>query len=92
MNDMKNQIDKNLLKHHVMTAITCPQCTKILDMRRAVSVDLMKDGDLKRTWILCSDCWDKKKLALRDVATQSGHSLEALDGRELFGPKVRRGK
>lgn len=90
MSEMEKQISKNLLRHHVMQSITCPQCGKILDMSRAVSIDLMKDGDLKRTWILCSDCWDKRKLALNDVATQSGHALEALDGRELFGPKVRR--
>lgn len=92
MNDMKNQINKNLLQHHVMTAITCPQCSKILDMRRAASVDLIKDGLLARTWVLCTDCWDKRKLAMNDFASEYGATIEALDGRELFGPKTRRTK
>lgn len=84
---MQETINKNMLRHHVSTAMFCPKCETVLDVSRAVSIDRMKDGELERTYILCAKCWDEVKLALNDAMRESGRTLEVTDGRELFGRK-----
>lgn len=75
---MEATINRNLLKFAVQTALTCPKCGQILDMRRAVQFGLAG-----REFILCCACYDK--LECERLDNNFTPFAEVLDGRVLFG-------
>lgn len=93
---MQTTINKNLLKYAVQTAIACPRCQNVLDVREAVSITLTfpDSGEKKyRQYAMCCTCWDKVRHAMHDVARDlKGGSLEVLDGRELYPPTLAEAK
>jgi hypothetical protein len=86
---LEQTLQRNTLKYHCGHTMFCPQCGRILDCKRAVEIDLMEIGQLRKSYILCAPCWDDRKLAMHDLATQSNgrFTLEIQDGRVLFARK-----
>jgi len=86
---MIDTINRNTLRYHVSHALFCPLCNTVLDVRSAVSVDLMKNGELKKTSIMCARCYDARAERLNTLAGQFGATIETLDGRTLYPRKKR---
>jgi len=84
MNEMETTINRDLLRFHVGTAIFCPSCYQVMDVRSAVSFDLEKNGQLT-TKVCCASCFDKKRETVELFASARQMKLTVLDGRELFG-------
>ncbi len=85
MTEFERTAKRNMLKWHVGQTIFCPGCQNVLDCKRAVEVDISKDGELKASKIFCAQCWDER---LRDkipgLLAEHGHTVALQDGRELF--------
>lgn len=79
--------NKELLKFAVQTAITCPRCRTILDVRTAVSITVNVPDKRTREYIACGKCYDEVKHALADTVLSLSGSIEAIDGRVLHGRK-----
>lgn len=80
---MITQITRNLLRHAVGQAIWCPRCREILDVRRAVLVEIGKNGRCEIA-IQCADCWDEMAERVRAIVVRGDLTLELTDGREIF--------
>lgn len=99
---MQTTINRNLLRYAVQRAITCPRCSRILDVRSAVSLTLAipantcTDGRITpastHEYIICGACWNEVRLPMHDVARDTKGTLEVLDGAELFPPTLAEAK
>jgi hypothetical protein len=89
---MQGTINRNLLQYAVGHRITCPRCSRILDMRDAVTATLSKPAGGSRDYTLCCACWDQVRLAMHDIALELKASLEVIDGREVFPPTLAQAK
>jgi hypothetical protein len=89
---MQTTINKNLLQYAVQTAIACPRCAKVLDMRQAVTTTLTVPDNGTRQFTMCCACWDKVRLELHDLAIGIKGNLDVLDGRDLFPPTLAEAK
>ena len=80
---MRETVNRNLLRHAVGRAITCPRCDDILDATRAVLVT-----GPRAAWVGCAPCWGRSPF-LWDAGDWS-----VLDGRVLFRilPRARRAR
>jgi len=81
---MTEKINREMLRHHVSHVMFCPLCSAVLDVRSAVSIDLMKNGELQKTHVMCTRCYDARAERLRSLAAQFGATIETLDGRTLY--------
>ena len=80
---MERTCNRNLLKWHVGQVIFCPYCRKIMDCKRAVSLEVViPEGTLSRC--VCAPCYDIAVDELNRYAKQDGCKLTVLDGRVLF--------
>lgn len=91
MTPMERQITRNMLREAVGRQMTCPGCKQILDCRRAVELDFYHRGgrDIAGVKVMCAPCYDAKcgHGKLRAQMEGTGFTVEAIDGRELFGGK-----
>lgn len=89
---------KQSLKFMVQKAIFCPMCDQVLDVRRAVEVEICyaESGEHIRSKVMCVSCWDEKGEKLRehmatvnidDQELKLKLKLKAIDGRELHTPE-----
>ena len=74
---MEKTINRNLVRYSAGTAIFCPHCGNVADMRRWIVATV--NG---RTISTFAPCWDK---AIENKPVPSG--VEVLDGRILFSRK-----
>ena len=73
---MQEQVSRELLRHAVSTAIFCPLCQGILDVRDAVLL-----SDEKRSAVACVPCFDRSPIKGKFA------SVEVYDGRILYPRK-----
>lgn len=83
---MEQTINRNLLRYAVQQAMFCPRCQRVLDMTRAVNVDITS-GTETASKTLCTGCYDAAAPRLQAIATEKNLRLDVLDGRVLFGRK-----
>jgi hypothetical protein len=81
---MQSTINRNLLQYHVQQVMFCPACQDILDMRRAVSMDVKRGENTVCSLCVCTSCYDQRKEAVEAAAAARGLTVEVLDGRKLF--------
>lgn len=80
-------VNANSLKAMVMEAIFCQLCQNILDVRRAVELDVVdpKHERVIFAKVLCVSCWAGDNAHIFKVKVESrGFRIDVLDGRELF--------
>lgn len=75
LDHLERTMRRKLHTHAVATAIFCPACEDVLDVRRAVTFDL--EGV---TRVLCGECFDRIPEAKRETLT------DVLDGRPKRKP------
>jgi len=70
----------------------CPVCSRVLDCRRAVGLDLYIEDKLSRSVLCCSICADERDLVGKtkaavlpylDRSPQINVTIEVTDGRQL---------
>ena len=88
---MEQTINRELLKHHVSTQIFCAKCQKVMDVRQAVSVELVQGSKL-RTFAACVECFDASKGRLFSDAYDRKVTVTVLDGREYYPSRKRKAK
>jgi hypothetical protein len=93
MNLITNTIEQHLkgemLKYHVGQTIFCQRCSKIMDTKRAVEVDIHAGEQLIKSLVVCADCYDRKvEMTVKSLPaeTKDGRpvKVEVNDGRVLF--------
>ena len=89
---MQAEINRNLLSFAVGRQIFCRRCRvrHTLNAPDAVLATL-KTPDGEHEYLMCCRHYDRIKLVMADTATQSGWTLEILDGRLLF-PQTRKAR
>ena len=86
LSDLELTLRRNMLRYHVGHDITCPSCSVILDVRRAVELDFLRGTEILRSAILCASCFDTSD----DPSLPDGVTLQINDGRILFPPPAPR--
>jgi len=81
----EQEAHKQVLRYHVTQVMFCPRCQGCLDVKKAVSFEIKKDGKLAMTKCTCGTCWDEVKPTMEAKAKELGCELLALDGRTLYG-------
>jgi hypothetical protein len=90
---METTINRNLLKYHVQRQMFCRVCKRILDVRSAVSLDVLDaHGNIAATACYCTTCHDKQLPKFQAAAQEKQCTLAMLDGRELFPVRKRKVK
>lgn len=87
MTPMERHLTRKVLREAVGRQMICPTCKQILDTRRAVELDFYRGRELAGVKVLCSSCYDAKcgNGKLEAQMADTGFTVEAIDGRELFG-------
>lgn len=84
MPTMESYANAQILRYAVGRQITCPYSDQVLDVRRAVNVEVKKsDGTTVTDQTMHVDHWDTVKEAVLGLASK-GYTVIVLDGRELF--------
>ncbi len=81
--DQERFLNQETVRAAVMRMITCQRTGKVLDMRTAVYVLLVK-GELRRAYVFTGDAWDAMKDDVAADAVAAGATIEVTDGREVF--------
>jgi hypothetical protein len=58
LDQFKQTAIKSSFQWHVGHTIFCPSCQNILDVKRAVEVDVYRDENLITSKVLCAPCYD----------------------------------
>lgn len=77
---------RSILRFAVQRAIFCPSCDRVLDVRRAVLIEIKATG---RHLISCGACFDKPRIQ-EAVASKQPGELDIIDGRALSKRAPRR--
>lgn len=93
MDAIEAKVNRELIKYAVQRAIFCPYTGQVLDMRRAVLVQVKGGG----SFIMTADWWDAQKanvlLGIEDAknagAIPADTQVEVLDGRDYYTPSGR---
>ncbi|MDG4796950.1 hypothetical protein [Micromonospora sp. WMMD1082] len=80
--DRDRYVNREVLRHAVMRAITCSRSGRVLDVARAVLVTMVK-GDSRSAFVLDGAAWDEVESELRAKASKLGMEVEVIDGRQL---------
>ncbi|TDB80944.1 hypothetical protein [Micromonospora sp. KC721] len=75
-------VNREILRHGVMRAITCMRSGVVLDVDRAVMVTTVK-GDNRSAYVLDGPAFDEVEPELRAKAAELSMDLEVIDGRKL---------
>ena len=70
-----------MFKAQVGRQMWCRKCEELLDCRGAVGVDAYQGEELKSTFVLCAECWDRGHNSIRMNAKRDGLRLAVSDGR-----------
>lgn len=88
LNKFETMAKKASLKSWVQQQMFCPLCSSILDVRRAVEIEVNRtSGSFVEGQIVCAKCWEGPGLRLArflERAKDSGYTVDINDGRELF--------
>lgn len=88
----ERELNRELLRFAVCQRIQCRGCGTILDVRRAVHVEVLEQLNPIGNDVICAACYDRKKPVFDKLAGENSmRTYVALDGRELFGRKKQRG-
>lgn len=82
---LEHDLRKQLVLYAVQREIFCQYCQGILDIDRAVLVDLqLEEHKTMRMTILCEPCWNKAKSKVTPsvIAAWGGHRLEVSYGKD----------
>lgn len=91
---MSKEMGQSLLRYAVSTAITCPQCGRILDERDAVLVEYGPSEKDSHYAIFCSPCWENDGKAMFDRVLQKARDqgvdpwMSVNDGRVCAHPSL----
>lgn len=84
MSDMGREVAKELLRFHVSQEMFCPRCKSILDVKKAVSIDMTDRHGNTLSRALCVTCYDSGKERFAKDCEAKGIKVETLDGRKLY--------
>jgi len=76
---LEREAGRGALTFAVQRAIFCPECQKVLDVRRAILVTRLTEP--RAASVACIPCFEALPITLADLARVG---LEVDDGRELF--------
>lgn len=84
---MNDTINRNLLSYSVGREMFCPGCKNILDVTRAVELDVLLNNKLGYSKVFCATCFDKtiQPNIATVLAKNPGSVAEIRDGRILCG-------
>jgi len=84
---METTVKRNILKYAAGRTMFCPGCQTIMDCKRTVTWDLLKEDKLLMSKVLCTACYDSKiagNAAIAEAVTSKGLTVEVTDGRVLW--------
>ncbi len=84
MNDVKEVVNRALLKHAVANTITCPHTERVLDVKTTVVVTVTYPPGGKSEHVMIADHWETIKDEMHKAAELRSWTIEVLDGREVF--------
>lgn len=88
LDDLKNEMERQFFRGQVGRQMFCRGCSSVLDVRRAVGVDVWSGDDLLTSLVLCGKCFDLSKNmgGLDKALDKAGDEarLETFDGRERW--------
>ena len=89
MNEMRETIQRNMLRYQCGHDMVCRGCKAILDAKRAVSLDFYTQDQktLGGTKVVCSRCYDAKLSGGRIESLMQGTAwphIVVTDGRTLW--------
>lgn len=84
MNTFEVTLRRNLVKYAVQRQIFCQATEQVLDMRRAVLVEVSHPENGKATLILSGDAYDERIAPKLAQFLANGLTVEIHDGRGLF--------
>lgn len=76
MSFMERKLKREILRYQVGRQMWCPVCDGLLDVRRAISIDVYAGGRLRGTQAYCLPCWDVHSVDIKLRVRQ------AIDGHE----------
>ena len=62
---MERKLKREMLKFQVSRQMWCPVCDGLLDVRRAISIDVYAGGRIRGTQAYCLPCWDKNSVDIK---------------------------
>lgn len=74
-------VNREALRYAVQRAITCPQSGRVLDISRAVLVEIAGRG----SGVYDAEMWDSVEATVREHVAKEGYTMTVHDGRVLFG-------
>ncbi len=88
LSELERTAKRSMLKWHAGHTMFCPGCEQVLDCKRVVEIDISKDGKLQASKIVCASCYDSRLKGNIEAQLHAlGHTVEIIDGREIFGRK-----
>lgn len=85
MSLVQEHVNTELVRFAVQTAITCPECRRILDVEDAV---LLTHTGTERTAVCCGGCWDTRS---RGLSVEQRAALDVIDTRPALptAPRIK---
>lgn len=87
LDSIQQHLRNNMHRYNVSTNMFCQKCGTVLDIRKSVSIDLMKDGkELIKSYCFCNKCYSddmpkRIKSALNIIPSITGHTVEVFHGK-----------